>query len=141
MKFFIHLFAFIAVISIAHAEEIISGSISAYNNNQKYEYLIKKSALEKSPKWNEDEQNPPLSPRSAVNIAENTLKIYIPETSQWKLNQLTLRKVSDSWVYVVSFIGPHPKGQYDGIVSTFEIPVVFDGTSPLQTITAFKMQP
>jgi hypothetical protein len=85
------------------------------------------SRLAATPKWEADDENPPLSARKAIAIAEALMKELAPYGQGAKLNAptLKLRESGGHWFWVV-YYSPNDWRQFQ---TTFPIVVLMDGTA------------
>src|SRR5215831_6397878 len=97
-------------------------------NSTRYEYHITDQDLQATPPWPANEDNPPLSPRSAIDIASKQLAALLPDGKDWRLYEVTLRPIEDRWVYLVQFL--EPLRPVDQQLSTgFQIVVLMNGVA------------
>ena len=102
-----------------------------------WEFLVRGTDVDKSPRWSETSDAPPLAPRVAIRAARSVLgRMGCNEAEDWELAAVALRPVADEpnvWVYVVTLIEPlrTPKGAVLGstLRRAVDIPVLLDGTA------------
>ena len=90
-----------------------------------------KSDVDNAPLWRESEPNPPLSLRAAIAKAGEVVK-RIPDSTEWKLNSITLERVGSRdgmWVYLVRF-KPYQKDTITLGPAAFIVPILLDGKTP-----------
>src|SRR5262250_2682437 len=75
-------------------------------NSTRYEYHITDQDLQATPAWPANEDNPPLSPRSAIDIASKQLATLLPNGKDWRLFEITLRPIDNRWIYLIQFLEP-----------------------------------
>src|SRR5262245_5045785 len=73
---------------------------------KKYEFHITDQDLQRTPAWPAGQENPPLSPRRAVEIASKQLATILPGGKDWRLYEVTLRPIENRWIYLVEFLEP-----------------------------------
>ena len=73
---------------------------------KKYEFHVSEQDLQKTPAWPAGQENPPLSPRRAIDIASKQLATMVPNGKDWRLYEVTLRPIDDRWIYLVQFLEP-----------------------------------
>src|SRR5438132_9985735 len=73
---------------------------------KKYEFHVSDQDLQKTPAWPAGQENPPLSPRRAIDIASKQLATLLPNGKDWRLYEVTLRPIDDRWIYLVQFLEP-----------------------------------
>ena len=73
---------------------------------KKYEFRISDEDLQKTPVWASGQENPPLSPRRAVDVATRQLASLLPNGKDWRLYAVTLRPIENRWIYLVEFLEP-----------------------------------
>src|SRR5205085_6896163 len=97
---------------------------------KKYEFHIPDQDLQKTPSWPAGQENPPLSPRRAIDIATKQLGTLLPDGKDWRLYEITLRPIENHWVYLVQFLEPL-KGDGAGkqLSSGFQVVVLMNGTA------------
>ena len=115
-------------------------SWSSYFNRQRFDFNITEEQLNDTPSWQENADNPPLSARKAIQVAQAFLPKMIAKSEQWTLHKLSLEKMGDKdkWVYVVQFEGPHPGG--DGFVSTMDIVVLMSGVPVKPKVSEWELK-
>ena len=103
--------------AIAHAQSIYSTSFTSHSENFRFE--ITSADLTATPSWSDENENPPLAPRQAVQIARATLLQLMSEKVKWDLASIRLRPsdMKDKWFYEIEFREParpisiaHPLG-------------------------------
>ena len=89
--------------AIAHAQSIYGTSFG--NQQVTYRVEITGADLASTPDWLPTEENPPLSPKKAMEVARATLTQLMPETTRWDLVGIELHPtdVPNKWFYEVSF--------------------------------------
>ena len=105
-------------------------------NSTRYEYHITDQDLQATPAWPAGQDNPPLSARSAIDIASKELAELLPDGKDWRLYEVTLRPIEDRWVYLVQFLEPlrsNAGGQQ--LSSGFEIVVLMNGVAVMPRIS------
>src|SRR5262249_24700360 len=63
-------------------------------SGKKYEFHIADQDLQKTPAWPATQENPPLSPRRATDIASKQLATLLPNGKDWRLYSVTLRPMT-----------------------------------------------
>jgi len=114
----------------ARADEFVYCSYSSYSGRS-YKTCISKDQLEKAPKWVDGAPDPPLSARSAKEIATLQLNEQFKEANAWRVEEIALTLIMDDdrWVYIVSFSPPRPESVSESVASPFKIVVLMDGTA------------
>lgn len=117
----------VAALVLAQAET----TFTVEYNGKKYEFHIADQDLEKTPAWPANQENPPLSPRRAIDIATKQLASILPNGKDWRLYEVTLRPVGDRWVYLVQFLEPLRGDANNGrqLSSGFQLVVLMNGTA------------
>lgn len=100
-------------------------------------FVVRGRDVDKSPRWQETRDAPPLAPRAAIRAARATLgRMSCKESEEWELVAVALRPVAgepDVWVYLVTLMEPlrMPKASALGSIArrTVDIPVLLDGTA------------
>jgi hypothetical protein len=97
---------------------------------KKYEFHIADQDLQKTPAWPPTQENPPLSPRRAVDIASKQLAALLPNGKDWRLYSVTLRPMDDRWIYLVDFLEPLRRdNSVQQLSSSFQIVVLMNGVA------------
>ncbi len=107
-----------------------------------WEFVVRGQDLDKSPRWLESSEAPPLPARAAIRAGRSVLRrMSCKEAEQWELGTVALRPIlgeQDLWVYLITFVEPFdpPKRRVLGSVSrrVIEIPVLLDGTALLPSV-------
>ena len=102
-----------------------------------WEFVVRSRDVDKSPRWPDSHDAPPLAPRAAVRAARSILgKMPCKEAEGWELAAVALRPVAGEpnvWVYMVTFVEPFrvSKGSVAGSMPrrVVDIPVLLDGTA------------
>ena len=100
--------------------------------NKKYEFHVTDQDLQKTPAWPGSQENPPLSPRRAIDIASKYLATLLPNGKDWRLYEVTLRPIDDHWVYLVGFLEPlrgAGAGAGQQLSTGFQIVVLMNGAA------------
>jgi hypothetical protein len=101
-----------------------------------YEFRIPEQDLQKTPVWSPDQDNPPLSARSAIDIAKKEIATLLPNGKDWRLYEVTLRPVDDHWVYLVQFLEPlRTDGGGQQLSKGFQVVVLMNGVAVVPRIT------
>lgn len=87
-----------------------------------YVSAVSEAKLLESPAWDEGESNPPVSARSAMNLARIALEaaIELPEDCEWQQGSLQLMRPpmsdrrNERWVWFVRFDGVKKTGVLPG---------------------------
>jgi hypothetical protein len=112
---------------------LASGELTYYSYalDTCYIVTVPEKAWKASPSWDGDQENPPLSARKAINLA-NKLKDKLVKDSDdwvWKFDSADLRQgYQDRWYWLVSYEGHFEKGALDGVPPTLRLVVLMDGT-------------
>ena len=96
---------------------------------KKYEFRISDQDLQKTPAWPAGQENPPLSPRRAIDIASKELATLLPNGKDWRLHDVTLRPVDNHWIYLVNFLEPLRPGAAEQLSTGFQVVVLMNGTA------------
>jgi hypothetical protein len=102
-----------------------------------WEFVVRARDVERSPRWLETQDAPPLAPRAAIRAARSILgRMSCKGLEEWELATVALRPVAGEphvWVYLVTLIEPLrvPKGSIAGSMlrRAVDIPVLLDGTA------------
>ena len=113
--------------------------ISSYHNDKLYRFGLTQGQIAETPKWKEDQPNPPLAPRRAMAVARTYLTKLLPQSGEWPIDKLTLQQVGDRdhWAYLVSFRPDDPRVVYSPLY-WFTIVVRMDGQVPEARTEPFK---
>lgn len=93
----------LAFCAITYAQNIYGTSFG--NQQVTYRVEITGADLASTRDWLPTEENPPLSPKKATEVARATLTQLMPETTRWDLVGIELHPtdVPNKWFYEVSF--------------------------------------
>ena len=112
----------------ARGEDFVYCSYGSYLGRS-YETCISKDQLENTPKWVDGAPDPPLSARSAKEIATVQLNKQFKEANAWRVDEIALTLINDDrWVYIISFSQPRPESVNESLASPFKIVVLMNGT-------------
>ena len=106
-----------------------SASFPNYYDGKIYESKVTPEMLERSPAWLESADSPPLSPRRALEVAEEYLPKFVSKAKKWRNSKISLYPVGEKWVYVVEFTEQLPEDvrKYDGPAHLFSVLVLMNG--------------
>jgi hypothetical protein len=96
---------------------------------KKYEFRISDADLQKTPDWPPSQEQPPLSPRRAMDIASNYLATLLPNGKDWRLDRISLKPIGDRWIYMVEFLEPLRRDGGDQLSSGFQVIVLMNGVA------------
>ena len=100
---------------------------------KKYEFRVPGQDLQKTPAWPAGQDNPPLSPRRAIDAASRQLAALLPNGKDWRLYEVTLRQIENRWIYLVEFLEPLREGNGRQVSTGFQIPVLMNGVAVAPT--------
>ena len=109
-----------------------AAEFNSYYSGKRYDFRITQERLLASPPWLDSEPDPPLSARSAKEIAGVYLTHLFKNASEWNVSEIALHRTGERWVYLVSFDPPPPPGVSEWMSSPFRIVVLMDGTAVTQ---------
>jgi hypothetical protein len=129
---FLQSFCLVATLLAAQVET----TFTVEYGGKKYEFRISEQALQNTPVWTPDQDNPPLSARSAIDIAKNEMAALLPNGKDWRLYEVTLRPLDDHWVYLVQFLEPlRPDGGGQQLSNGFQVVVLMNGVAVMPRIS------
>jgi hypothetical protein len=102
-----------------------------------YELVTLSSEIEMAPLWKEEQENPPLSARAAVKIAQQYVAKHVPNSERWDVSVIMLTTCGTregQWMYNVSFAMHDGKAPILGTMRGFQVPVLLNGSTPKVTI-------
>lgn len=105
-------------------------TLYSYAFSKQYSVSITREALEKSPTWKDDVENPPLSARKAIALA-NELKDSLVKDSddfKWTLQSASLQPAGDGKWYWLLHYDAIFRGASTGIPNHLRLVVLMDGT-------------
>lgn len=104
---------------------------ASYAFSKQYIVSITSEALEKSPTWKEDDENPPLPARKAIRLA-NKMKDSLVKDSKdykWKLQSASLHPSgAGKWYWLVHYDAEYQGSGSTGVPSHLRLVVLMDGT-------------
>jgi hypothetical protein len=115
----------------------ISAEFSSYYSGNRYDFRLTREQLLATPTWLEDEENPPVSPRTAKKTALTYLRTLF-DSSAWRVSEIKLVPLSERWVYVVSFSPPLPNDCRDCMTTPFSVVVTMDGNAIPAVVSGWK---
>jgi len=102
---------------------------NSYHSGKRYDFRITRERLLSTPPWLDSEPDPPLSARSAKDIATAYLSHLFKNASEWSVSEIALSPVAERWVYLISFNPPPPPGCADCMSEPFRVVVLMDGVA------------
>jgi hypothetical protein len=102
----------------------------SYAFGKKYTSRITEEMLRKAPQWLEKSDNPPLSPRKALQSADALSNKLIGKKADYRryLEGVCLKPMGDGWVWIVRFEWL-PEGASTGVPDDLIIVVLMNGTT------------
>ncbi len=90
---------------------------------------ITNDTLAKSPAWEANSENPPISARRAIDLAGKVKDALVRDTDDWEwhLESATLRKHVVKWFWIVTYRASIKHGGLAGGAPYLELPVLMDG--------------
>jgi len=83
----------------------------------------------RGPRWQSDSAEPPLSPGSALAIAERHASRLVPGVWKFKPQEIVLKNFAGVWFYIVELEALDETAyRYGGKMAPIKIPVLMDGT-------------
>ena len=129
---FVHSLCIAAFLMTAQAET----TFTVEYGGKKYEFRIPDQDLQKTPKWAPNQDNPPLSPKRAIDIAKNEMATLLPNGKDWRLYEVTLRPIDSHWVYLVQFLEPlRGDGGGKQLSNGFQVVVLMSGVAVMPRIS------
>jgi len=110
-----------------------------------FKVTVTGSAIGRTPKWNEQDENPPLSARRAIKLADNLRAKVVKDHEEWKwhLEHASLTPFSESpqgrWYWEISYYAARPV--YTGPHNELHLAVLMDGTVVEPEIKKREPQP
>jgi hypothetical protein len=106
-----------------------------------WQFVIRPGEADRSPRWQQSNDVPPLTPGAAVRAGRSLLhRMSCQNAETWELAEVALRPVvgeRDVWVYVVKFQEPLrvAKGSIGSVFPrVVEIPILLDGTALMPSV-------
>jgi hypothetical protein len=135
---------FSTLLNLRADDGLIGWRLSNFKESS-YRFKITRAAIDKAPKWESNDEYPPLSPRKAFQIALAQARQLRPEVSNWNNSEIRLTpirtncekdKLNAEWIYMITlqdFSGP-----IFGTPWQLNIPVYFDGSTITPVIEKSK---
>lgn len=82
----------------------------SYVQGKQWEFVIQAADVDRSPRWEDWQDEPPLSPRAAVRSARAVLQKLVKNADDWELTRVAIQPLrgGEAWIYVVDFTEPLP---------------------------------
>jgi hypothetical protein len=125
------LLAIAATLAVSAAGLGFDRSVGSYAFSKQYWVTIPREALDKSPSWNDDADNPPLSARKAIKLATQMKDSLVKDSKdfKWVLSTASLEPVGDDkWFWLINFEAQFQGGLLDGHPHFLRLVVLMDGT-------------
>jgi hypothetical protein len=105
--------------------------INSYAFSKQYTVTITDEALKQAPSWKDDAENPPLSARKAIKLADDTKDSLVKDSKdyKWVLRSASLELVPDSggkWFWLVNYEAEFQRGG-SGVPFGLRLAVLMDG--------------
>jgi hypothetical protein len=117
--------AVVFLTSAARAEIVLA----SYAFSKQYIVTISDEALEKSPTWKDDADNPPVSARKAIELANETKDALVKDSKQfkWRLGSASLRPAGKGKWYWLVYYEALFQGVSTGFPHHLRLVVLMDG--------------
>jgi hypothetical protein len=106
-------------------------TIFSYTLDKSYRTTITRKALQASPAWRNDAENPPLSAREARRLADETRARLVKDTPDftWRLESIALTptSVEGRWFWLAYYTADF-KGTSTGQDNFLKVAILMDGT-------------
>jgi hypothetical protein len=105
-------------------------SHASYGFGKQYWVTISRNALEKSPSWSEDSDNPPLAAKKAIKLANEMRDTLVNDTKdyKWIIRDVSLVPDGDGkWYWLVNYEARFPF-MASGVPPNLRLVVLMDGT-------------
>jgi hypothetical protein len=109
-----------------------------------YITTLSDEVLERTPKWNETDENPPVSARKAISLANGLADKLEPDNdANWKrrLEGIQLCQKGQNWFWQAEYEWRPRIGGLGGLPPFLTIIVLMDGTVVQPKVTADKQDP
>jgi hypothetical protein len=106
-------------------------TIYSYTLDKCYTVTVPREALKASPAWDVEQENPPLSARKAIKLANGKKGKLVRDSKDWKWNfsSASLQQGDeDQWYWLVSYEAWPKKGGLEGVAPFLRLVVLMDGT-------------
>jgi len=107
------------------------GGIASYAFDKVYIVDITREALDKSPAWENDADNPPVAARKAIQLADAMKNLLVKDTAdhKWKLSFASLMPAGgNKWYWQIGYEAEFQGGAATGIPHHLYLAVLMDGT-------------
>jgi hypothetical protein len=104
--------------------------LNSYAFSKQYKVTITDEAIEKSPAWKDDAENPPLSAKKAIKLADAMKDSLVKDSKdrKWKLTSASLEPLGDGkWYWLVSYEAEFQGGMSTGIAPNLRLVILMDG--------------
>ena len=133
-------FAGTVLISMLLASPVAAETkLFSYDIDQSFTTTITDAAIKKTPAWRSGEDNPPLSARRALSLAEREKSQLVTDTKDWTWEFSTATLVptkNDRWYWVIKYQAHGPPGSGGtGLKPYLDVAVLMDGTVVETTVT------
>jgi hypothetical protein len=132
---------FVILLGIAVQAQMVGtnsvAGFTSYAQGQVWQFEVTRTALARSPDWDDHSETPPLSPREAIRIGQRQLRELVTTVDGWRLDSVSLRPLNPptKWVYLVEFEEPPPRPE-GGIHSSLRLVVLMDGSTVMPVRSA-----
>jgi hypothetical protein len=105
-------------------------TISSHYDGTNYISEITQTQLRACPIWQDKQDNPPVSVKTAATLARAELMHLVKDADSWYLEGVLLEKIGpdgNDWVYKVVFMPPMPPLGYGAILPEITVVVLMNG--------------
>lgn len=102
------LIAVVLAVMVAQGPVTVAGTFNSFVDGRKYSSIVSRQDAESSPRWLTSEEQPPLSPRRAMDSATTLLLQLFEDGAAWSVRRVTLNQIwgPDIWIYIVECSRP-----------------------------------
>jgi hypothetical protein len=123
---------FVAAIAVALSAPVVRAELTvfSYAFSKQYSVTVSSDALENSPSWKDDAENPPLSAKKAIKLATEMKDSLVKDSKdfKWSLESTSLRPASgDKWYWLVSYEARFQGAGSTGVPHNLRLIVLMDG--------------
>jgi len=118
-------------------------TFSSYADGKQFSVDVWPEDVTKAPQWKADDENPPLSARKALKLANAVREQLVQDDDDWKwiMKSVQLTPTDNpkgGWFWLVCYEAQLLKGSSSGIAPNLRLAVLMDGTVPKPDVGEWK---
>ena len=127
-----------ALLGQADSDEAEVAQLVGQAFGKKYIVTVTDAAIQKTPDWDDDAENPPVSAKKALKLATAMKDSLVKDSDKfkWEMRSLSLMEIEGKWLWTATFLAmkqgalsePVPVSEGEEDLNHLSLAVLMDGT-------------